>query len=337
MNQDMALMDADPLVSDSLSHRMVPILENQAIAFDTYRLRLGDTGLARTIRPGQFVMVRTAATGATDPLLGRPLALYDVVHDSDGTPIALDIVYLVVGRGTAALAQKRPGDSLWVWGPLGNGFGPPPAGPVLFVAGGIGQTPFLALGRWWLGRTAHPPAEPPRSTKAQHLRTGEGKPPMKGTRTDPRLLGASPPGLVPGPFASSITMLYGVRTAALLAGVDDFVHAGIPVEVATDDGTAGHHGYVTELLACRLERGERPAKVVGCGPPAMLATLARLVETYQVDCDVSLENHMACGFGACFSCVAPICQEDGSTDLRRVCLEGPVVPARRVDWSHLAH
>ena len=135
------------------------------------------------------------------------------------------------------------------------------------------------------------------------------------------------------PVASSATLLYGVRTAAYLAGLDDFRRAGIEVEVATDDGSAGHHGFVTELLARRLENGERPARVVGCGPAPMLAALTRLVERHHIACDVSLENHMACGFGACFSCVAPIRQPDGTTDLRRVCVEGPVFAAESVDWS----
>jgi dihydroorotate dehydrogenase electron transfer subunit len=142
---------------------------------------------------------------------------------------------------------------------------------------------------------------------------------------------------LPAHAASSATLLYGVRTAAYLAGLDDFRRAGIAVEVATDDGSAGHRGFVTELLARRLGRGERPARVVGCGPPAMLAALTRLVERHQVACDVSLENHMACGFGACFSCVAPIRQPDGTTDLRRVCVEGPVFPAESVDWTGDPH
>ena len=84
-------------------HRMIPILENVAIARDTFRLRLGDAEMARAIQPGQFVMIRPGPEGATDPLLGRPLALYDVVRDATGTPTAFDVVYLVVGRGTAAL------------------------------------------------------------------------------------------------------------------------------------------------------------------------------------------------------------------------------------------
>lgn len=68
----------------------------------------------------------------------------------------------------------------------------------------------------------------------------------------------------------------------------------------------------------------------------MLSALAKLVATFRIPCDVSLENHMACGFGACFSCVAPIHQDDGSIDLRRVCVEGPVVPAERVCWQDKA-
>jgi dihydroorotate dehydrogenase electron transfer subunit len=295
-------------VPRSAAQRFVSVVENIPIARDTFRLRLDDPALARSILPGQFVMIRPGAEGADDPLLGRPFALYDVVQAAAGKPTAVDLVYLVIGRGTAALAQRRPGERVSVWGPLGNGFGPPPAGDVVFVAGGIGQTPFLALGRWWLGKMVY------------------GK-----TQDEGKL--SSAPSLSLQPSASSATLLYGVRTAALLAGVDDFRAAGIAVELATDDGSAGHHGFVTELLARRLERGERPAKVVGCGPPAMLAALARLVGRYRIPCDVSLENHMACGFGACFSCVAPIRQPDGTSDLRRVCVEGPVFAAEAVDWS----
>ena len=299
-------MSAEAVAPASACQRRVPILENEPIAKGTYRLRLGDPTLARAIRPGQFVMVRPAEENADDPLLGRPFALYDVVVAADGNPIAVDLVYIVVGRGTAALARRRAGETLSIWGPLGNGFGSPPTGPVIFVAGGIGQTPFLALGRWWLGKTSYGKAE-------------DGT----GTSLEPTASG----------FATSAALLYGVRTAALLAGVEDFQRAGIEVEIATDDGSAGAHGFVTDLLARRLEHGERPDRIVGCGPVPMLAALARLVDRYQIPCDVSLENHMACGFGACFSCVVPIRQADGATDLRRVCVEGPIFSAQSVDWS----
>lgn len=291
MTHDAAAAGSEPGQPNHPIHRRATIVENVLVAQNTYRIRLADIPIARSIRPGQFVMVRPVAGEENDPLLGRPLALYDLARDDSHTPVAFDLVYLVLGRGTAALSRYQPGESLPVWGPLGNGFGPAPAGPVIFVAGGIGQTPFLALGREWLN---------------------------------------SDPG---GRSCPSATILYGVRTAALLAGVEDFRAAGIEVELATDDGSAGHHGFVTELLARRLERGDVPARIVACGPPAMLAAVARIAEHHHVDCDVSLENHMACGFGACFSCVAPIRQPDGTVDLKRVCVEGPVFSARSVAWD----
>ena len=236
-----------------------------------------------------------------------------------GSPTAFEVVYVVVGRGTGALTQRRPGERVAVWGPLGNGFGPPPPGPVdpcrrrhrsNAVPGARSLVAWPCGLRTQIGRAE--PAGP--------------YPTVDGQQHQP-----------PDAFSPTITMLYGVRTAALLAGVDDFRHAGIDVELATDDGTAGHHGYVTDLLARSLERGDRPARIVGCGPPAMLATLAKIVRPYDIPCEVSLENQMACGFGACFSCVVPIRQPDGSTDLRRVCVEGPIVAADHVDWSRLVH
>ncbi len=290
----------DHSTASNARQRTVSVAKNVKVARDTFRLRLNDPEMARVIRPGQFLMARPASGSA--PLLGRPFAVYDVVRSDDGEPRAIDVIYLVVGEGTKALSRLRAGDPAMIWGPLGNGFqaGPGPDRSVVFVAGGIGQTPFLALGQWWLGRASY------------------------GVETDA------------GPVrtASDATLLYGVRSIDLAAGLDDFEASGIAVELATDDGSIGYHGFVTDLLTRRLEQGDRPAKVIGCGPSAMLAVLARIAAKYQVECDVSLENHMACGFGACFSCVAPIRQTDGSTDLRRVCVEGPIFPASSVVWSN---
>jgi dihydroorotate dehydrogenase electron transfer subunit len=125
-------------------------------------------------------------------------------------------------------------------------------------------------------------------------------------------------------------MYYGVRSADLLAGVADFRAAGVDVRIATDDGSAGHHGFVTDLLARDLAAGLRPSKLIGCGPHPMLKSLARVADEHEIDCEVSLENHMACGFGACFSCVVPIRMADGGIDLKRVCVEGPIFDARSV-------
>lgn len=275
------------------------ILEHERVARDTYRLRLAAPAIAQAIRPGQFVMMRPAAEPGTDPLLGRAFALYDVARDADGRASAFDVVFLTMGKGTRLLSRKRPGDDLSLWGPLGNGFGPAPSGTVILAAGGIGQTPFLALARWWLGQADY----------------GEERAEIRGARPD------------------RIDLLYGVRSADLLAGVADFERAGVRVETATDDGSAGHHGFVTDLLERRLSIGERPAKIVACGPVPMLKAVAKIAIRHQVPAEVSLENHMACGFGACFSCVAPIRMPNGDKDLRRVCVDGPVFPADQVIWD----
>jgi dihydroorotate dehydrogenase electron transfer subunit len=271
------------------------ILENRPLARDTYLLRLQAPELARTIRPGQFVMLRPTAT--LDPLLGRPFALYDVAFDLTGKPFAIDVVYLVLGRGTATLSHQHTGARLSVWGPLGNGFGPPPRapGPIAFVAGGIGQTPFLALAKWWRGTRQYDAENP-----------------------------------LPHTTAADIRLYYGVRDASLLAGVDDFKNDGLDVQISTDNGSAGTQGFTTDLLAADIDRGQQPVHIIGCGPPPMLAALTRLADRHHISCDLSLENHMACGFGACFSCVAPIRRPDRSIDLKRVCVEGPVFPAQSV-------
>src|SRR5437660_11316587 len=109
---------ATPPGCPTLYHQIVPVVENVPLARGTYRIRLEAPELARAIRPGQFVMLRLPAT--TDPLLGRPFALYDTVLDGSGQSAGLDIVYITVGRLTGLLAAQRPGELLDVWGRLGN-------------------------------------------------------------------------------------------------------------------------------------------------------------------------------------------------------------------------
>src|SRR5437588_11318811 len=105
----------------SLCHLSTPVTVNRRLARDTYCIRLHAPELAAAIRPGQFVMLRLP--GTSDPLLGRPFALYDTVLDAQGQAAAVDMVYLVVGKLTGLLAKLRPGGLLEAWGPLGNEFG----------------------------------------------------------------------------------------------------------------------------------------------------------------------------------------------------------------------
>jgi len=147
--------------ADHAAVEQVTLVENVRLARDTFRLRFHAAEIARRILPGQFLMVRLAA--GNDPLLARPLALYDTVLDALGNPVGIDVVYLVVGKLTGALARLSPGDKLTVWGPLGNGFSPRPTQHLLMVAGGIGQTPFLALARSYLQKRRYGDSTPPPS------------------------------------------------------------------------------------------------------------------------------------------------------------------------------
>ncbi len=167
-------------------HAALEVRENVALARQTYRLRLHSPDLARAIRPGQFLMIRLP--GHSDPLLGRPFALYDTVLDSQDQPVAVDVVYLVVGKLTGLLAALRPGERVEVWGPLGNGFPDlHDLDHVALVAGGIGQTPFLAHVRDLLGTRGYGgrPAAPRRPTRFPLLRRAHGGP-RGGRRGFPR-------------------------------------------------------------------------------------------------------------------------------------------------------
>jgi dihydroorotate dehydrogenase electron transfer subunit len=279
--------------ADRAWHGRVSIEENVRVARETYRLRVACPEIARPVVPGQFVMIRLA--NSNDPLLGRPLALYDTVLDAEGTATGLDIVYLALGKMTRRLALLAAGESLEMWGPLGNGFPPTPTEHLVMVAGGIGQTPFVALARQYLG-----------------LRSYGGRP-------------------LAVPRASRVTLLYGVRSAPYLAGLDDFQQMEVDVRLSTDDGTAGHHGLVTELIRPAVKSSSLAARIVCCGPEAMMRATARVAGELGLPCQVSLETPMACGIGACFSCVTRVRDGSGAWDYRRTCVEGPVFDAQQIE------
>ncbi len=119
----------------------------------------------------------------------------------------------------------------------------------------------------------------------------------------------------------------GGEPPAMLLGFRDKAHALVAAsftqaQLATDDGSLGHHGYVTELLAAELE-GDPHALVAACGPGSMLEAVRRLVVARGVPAQLALESGMACGYGACFGCVVPL----AAGGYARVCVDGPVLDA----------
>lgn len=134
------------------------------------------------------------------------------------------------------------------------------------------------------------------------------------------------------PRAQKVTLCYGARSRDYLAGVDDFRRAGVEVRLATDDGSAGHRGLVTELIGPVVDESAERCRLVCCGPEPMLHAVAELAKRLALPCQVSLETPMACGIGVCFSCVAKIRGESGEWDYRRTCVEGPVFDAEDVQF-----
>lgn len=225
--------------------------------FRLVTLTLAAPELARRAKPGQFLLVRTALTSSLDPLLRRPFS----VCDADPEKGEVSIHFQVVGRGTAFLAERQPGERLDVLGPLGRGFSLPawlrPGDEVLLVGGGAGAAPFPLLVR--------------------------------------RARGA---GLLPVAFLGAAT-LGALPLAEVLRGL------GAEVHQAALDGSAGRRGTAVEILEDWLARPAsaiRPRLIFACGPRGMLMEVARLARRFDLPCQVSLEERMACGLGACLGC-----------------------------------
>ncbi len=276
----------EPPKSGALQSQAV-VVSNVLIAAHTFRLRLKCPAMASLMLPGQFLMLRLP--GSNDPLLGRPFALYDTATADSGEVEFLDIGYHVVGKQTTLLEGLVTGDLVEIWGPLGNGFPLFTGQHLVCVAGGIGYTPMIAVTQELLGKK------------------GFG-------------------GKQPHQAAQRVTIIYGARDQAHLADLHEFKDdIRVDVKYATDDGSKGHHGYVTEVLSELLTQ-QKVDTVYCCGPEIMMKKVALICQEQEVPCWLSLETPMACGIGACFSCVVKVRDGEG-WDYRRSCLEGPVFEA----------
>jgi len=260
------------------------VLRNTDLGHGYHLIEFAAPGLT-DMRPARFFMI---GIPGSETLLRRPFSVCGVNGTfDDGASDAAQVLYKVVGKGTALLASLKPGATLNVLGPLGNGFTSPPERSVrpVILAGGIGSAPFPAL--------------------------------LAALKDDhPRPL-----------------MFYGGRTRHDLPLLDWFEKRA-DVVTTTDDGSHGRKGLVTEPLLDFLEKSD-PArmKLYACGPEPMLKAVARLARERELDCELSLEAHMACGFGVCLGCVVPT-RRPGSSDIAydRVCVEGPVMRPEVLAW-----
>ncbi|MCG3135180.1 MAG: Dihydroorotate dehydrogenase B (NAD(+)), electron transfer subunit [Planctomycetes bacterium] len=284
--------------SGNLAHEGT-ILRNVRVAADCVRLEISCPGVAAAVKAGQFVMLR-ARQGA-DPFLSRAFSVCDLLfgNGEGAPPTGFTVLILVVGVGTAALAERQPGEKIGILGPLGHPYGlGTPDETMIFVAGGIGAAPFAITTRMLRRRSA----------------------------------------------SQRIVYLVGGRDADHVYLADELAAAGCAVEVATDDGSRGRKGYVTDLLVPHLERAaSAPVRVLSCGPNPMFKALHRTVAAARArglrfECQVSTEETMPCGFGACAGCVVPVATDvtpetpDGYR-WAKSCVEGPVFPVEVIRWD----
>jgi dihydroorotate dehydrogenase electron transfer subunit len=250
--------------------------------------------------PGQFYMLTTEShweQGGQRPYLPRALSVAEAGPAAGG--VRLDFLIEGIGPGTDRLCELEPGEGVWVNGPLGNSFATPRE----------------------LHQLLHPTeGEVDAVRPAGAILVGGG-------------IGIAPLALLRRSFATKnipTRVLLGFRDATHSGGLDDLFSC-CEVRLASDDGHAGHHGYVTDLLAAMLAGDDASsAAVYACGPPQMLEAVGAMCTGAGVACELAMESPMACGYGACFGCAVP---KPGGGYLR-LCVDGPVVRPDQVELAH---
>jgi len=137
----------------------------------------------------------------------------------------------------------------------------------------------------------------------------------------------------------TIHLFMGAKSASQLIASAQLQKMKILVHLATEDGSAGFAGMVTEIFDDFLRKyssissGSNQTMVFACGPPKMLARVASLCEKYNLPCQASLESRMACGIGACLGCAVKVKKPANHfSTYVRVCQEGPVFNAQEIEW-----
>lgn len=252
------------------------VINHQQLAQDMYVMEFLAPSIAKECKPGQFLHVRPGNTN--DPLLRRPLSLYDVDQEKG----SISLLYRVVGKGTDLLTGLKVNDYIDIMGPLGRGFSLPESPKnALLVGGGVGIAPLVYLGRVLKERECQ------------------------------------------------VTVMCGAANAGQLVVDDKFQQLDITFLSATIDGSAGYKGLVTDLLVTQVKPGGFDI-IYTCGPEPMMDLVALYAAIHHIWGEVSLEEHMACGVGACLGCARRLKASDET--YAKVCKDGPVFNMKEVEF-----
>ena len=247
-------------------------------------------------------MIRIA--GLNDPFLSRPISIYSFSRGKNFCLI--ELLYRIVGKGTQILAGLIEGSQVEINGPLGNGFVIRPGKPMaVMVGGGVGIPPMLYL------------------AKALN----------EANKAAVAFCGARSGGVLP------LTVLPGREPAAdgrPTPCIREFIPSCTDAVVATDDGTLGFRGLVSEAFTAWLKTHDFAPidlTVYCCGPEPMERAVADICMMREIECQLALERHMACGMGTCQSCVVKVRADNPQGWVYKLCCtDGPVFDAREVLW-----
>ena len=279
---------------DTISVNDCQVLAHYQFEADQYIITLESKEIADSTRPGQFVHLSVSGMLA----MRRPISVMSVDAEN-GT---FDLLYKIVGEGTKQLADRKIGDVLSVIGPIGNGFELTARKIPLLIGGGVGMPPMIAI--------------------AQKIKDNAYYNPYV-------ILGSE----VPFPFEASQSSLSGFNSSKFytMPLLDEW---GVSCGLASlQDYEGVYKGYVTDLAREYLDSLSssdlKEVEVFTCGPNPMLEAVSKLSNEYNLPCQASLEEYMACAVGGCAGCVVEVATENGPA-MKRVCVDGPVFDAKTV-------
>ncbi len=288
--------------------------------------------------PGMRPTFSDADLLSPEAMLRRPFSLADR-RDLAGGAVELDVIHRIVGVGTGWLSRLAPGDLVGILGPMGNKFDRSHEKTSLLVGGGVGIPPMLYLAKYLAGRPVA------------------------------AFCGALTRDLLPLTISDAVACDPTGKTAT--PAIVEFSQYGIPSVIATDDGSVGFRGFVTQALEEYLDHATanaRPSTAVAsnlspvsrdsrvsphssagsasspsagyviytCGPEPMMKRVAEIADRRGIACQVAVERAMACGMGTCQSCVIKVKtagRADGRTWVYKLaCTDGPVFQSADLLW-----
>ncbi len=273
---------------------------NKRLTSKYYQMSLRCPLIAKKSLPGQFIHLYI---DSVDVFLRRPFSIYNVDNNS------IEILYKIVGPGTEYLSAKMKNQFLNILGPLGNGY----------------------------------------KIENREQRTENRRKETKDrNEKNSIILVAGGTGVASLFFLAKrlqknnnnnikIIVLLGAKNKEELINVNEFKNIGCQIKIATDDGSSGYKGFVPEYLHNLLvtSHGARITNIYSCGPKPMLKEIAKISGIHKIPCQISLEEHMACGVGACMGCVVKIKNQKSNAkfEYKRVCKDGPVFDTQEVVWE----